>query len=505
MGYQFINNVTWIRGNHSVKFGFDILPVKFKERTRNVNGTFQFDNLTQYLNTLNGVINPATGRPFTYSRFTQSVGQEFFDPQVVNQGYFLQDDIRVNSRLKLNLGLRYELFWRPAGNLNPNFAQTGVIPQDLNNIAPRLGAAWDMQGNGKTVVRGGYGIYYNTTVAQTFATFLRGNGAAVRNINVVPGDAGAPAFNRERVTQATGARALTSDLNVFGESFDDPMVHSFFASVDRELWANNAISVSYWGTRSRNLPYSTIQNINLTGTRDGRRTWSTANRPNPAFGNIFVAQSDGYLDYNGMVLTYTRRFHRGLSLQGSYHLSKTEGVAYNNASGAFTNFGITTTPSDPQNAAVDFGPGDFDMRHRFTLTGIWEPRIRSLAGPASLLVNGWQISTRTIAQSGFAFTGTTGRDDNGDSIFNDRPTGIGYNSFNLPNYITIDLRLTRNFKVLEKSNIEVIGEVFNIQNRTNATNVNRVYGIGTTPTAQFNRPTAAETARQFQLAIRYSF
>ncbi|MBY0373709.1 MAG: TonB-dependent receptor, partial [Bryobacteraceae bacterium] len=153
MGYQFINNLTWIRGRHTLKFGADLLPVRFRERTRNVNGTFQFDNLPQYLNTINGVLNPATGRPFTYSRFTQSVGQEFFDPQVVNQGYFIQDDVRLTSRLKLNLGLRYELFLRPAGNLNPAFASTGVIPQDYNNIAPRLGLAWDVTGNGRTVIR----------------------------------------------------------------------------------------------------------------------------------------------------------------------------------------------------------------------------------------------------------------------------------------------------------------------------------------------------------------
>lgn len=153
-GFQIIDNLSYTKGRHALKFGFDILPVKFRERTTNVNGSFVFGGLTavaggrgaitpldQFLFAERGTIDPSTNRPYSYSRFTQSIGKEFFEAQVINHGYFLQDDLRLNDRLKLNFGLRYELFKRPAGNLNPDLPATGVIPQDYNNVAPRAGFA----------------------------------------------------------------------------------------------------------------------------------------------------------------------------------------------------------------------------------------------------------------------------------------------------------------------------------------------------------------------------
>jgi len=210
-GVHFIDNVTWTRGTHSLKAGFDILPVNFRERTRNLNGSFNFAGLPaagaraavtplqQYQNTVDRVTDSATSQPFTYTHFTCALGQEFFNATVVNQGYFFQDDWRVTSRLKLNLGLRYEFFKRPSGLANPDFPSTGVIPQDKNNWAPRLSMAYDPFGKGKSVVRAGYGLYYNTTVAQTFNTFLRGNGREVRNVTITGTQAGAPAFTRAAV------------------------------------------------------------------------------------------------------------------------------------------------------------------------------------------------------------------------------------------------------------------------------------------------------------------
>lgn len=518
-GFQFIENVTWNRGVHSLKMGIDILPVKFRERTRNLNGTFNFAGLAaaggraavtplqQYLNTVGRAVDPATSQPFTYTQFTRALGQEFFSASVVNQGYFFQDDWRVTSRLKLNLGLRYELFWRPEGIANPDYPATGVIPQDKNNWAPRLSMAWDPWGQGKSVVRMGYGIYYNTTVAQTFNTFLRGNGREVRNVTITGTQAGAPAFTRGAVPVFSGGTVQVSNLNVFASQFDDPMVHSYFVSFDQELAAGHALSVQYLGNRARKLPYARLSNLRATGQLpDGRTLYGgTANRPDPRFGNIFTTVSDGDQNFNGMLVTVTRRSRAGLSFQAGYLYQNVKGVAYVNGSGAFTNFGATVVPSAPERPSFDEGPGDFSQPHRFTLTGVWAPKLNSLAGAAAALVNGWQLSTRTIAQSGFPFSPLTGQDNNGDTQFVDRPTGIGYNSYRLPTYATIDLRLTRNFLAGEHRNLEFIAEVFNLTSRLNVTNVNRTFGPNATANASFNQATAAETSRQFQLAVRYSF
>ena len=145
------------------------------------------------------------------------------------------------------------------------------------------------------------------------------------------------------------------------------------------------------------------------------------------------------------------------------------------------------------------------MRHRFSATALFEPRADALPGMARALLNGWNVSTRVIASDGFRFNATTGQDANGDTVFNDRPAGQGYNAFALPGYMTLDVRLARRLAVGGDRRLELILEAFNLTNRMNPTNVNRTWGPNAAANANFNTATAAETARQFQLAARYSF
>lgn len=516
-GFQIINNTTLIRGRHTIKGGVEVLPVNFKERLTNLNGSFVFGGLPavtgvraavspldQFLNTERRAIDPATNLPFSYTRFTQSIGREFYDATVINQGYFFQDDFRVTPNIKVNLGLRYELFTRPKAIPNPDVPATASIPQDTNNWAPRAGLAWDLTGDGKTVLRVGGGIYYNTTVAQTWNNFFRGNGVEVLNLNVVPTDPGAPAFTRGKVSPLTGARRPLTDVRAAANQFDDVKTYNYFATIEREIFPNWGVAVTYNGTKGRDLPVSLNQNLRNTGTTlpDGRPLWSTANRPDPRFGNIFISESIGESNYDSLLLVLNKRYAKGLSLQASYQLSKSYGFFF---ADDFTGFGIFTSPTDPRTLAYDGGPGDFDMRNRFLLTGTWEPNLKGMNAGTRAFVNGWMISARAISQSGFSHNATTGRDDNGDTVLNDRPVGIPYNAFKLPNYTTVDFRLTRSFRFLERHRMEIIAEAFNVANTVNATNVNRVWGLGTTPNANFRATTAAENARQFQLAARWSF
>ena len=517
-GYQFVDNFTWNRGKHSIKFGFDLLPASFRERTRNLNGTFTFSGLNansirgaitplqQAINAQNGVVDPSTGRPYTYTQYTRAIGQEFTTSQVINQGYFIMDNYRVNSKLMLTYGLRYELFLRPSGLLNPSYPSTGNIPQDFTNWAPRLAFAYDPIGDGRTVIRGGYGIYYNTTVAQTFNTFIRGNGLAVRNLTVTPNQPGAPAFTLGPVPVNSGTALLPSDLNLFASSFQDPMVHSYFATVERQTMAGQSIALSYFGNRTKNLPYSIPSNLAVVGTapNGGPLYGGNTNRPNPAFGSIYTANSNGYQNYNGFLAVLTQRARAGLSLQAAYQYQSVEGLSYLNGSGAFTNFGITTTPSNPANPNQDYGPGDFSQPHRFTLTAVYNSNFNLQHRAATALVNGWVITSRIVAQSGLPFSPTTGQDNNGDLVFNDRPVGFGYNSFRLPSYVEADFRLARDIRIRDRSTVQIMAEVFNAPNRLNVTNVNKTYGPSAIANATFNTATSAETARQFQLGIRYT-
>ena len=513
-GIHIVNNLTWTTGRHAVKAGIDLLPVSFKERTTNINGSFVFGGLAavaggrgaitpldQFLLTQQGAIDPSTGRPYSYSRFTQAIGAEYFTAKTFNQGYFVQDDIRLTDRLKLNVGLRYEYFGRPEANPNPLLPVTASFPSDSNNWAPRLGLAFDPTGSGRTVLRAGAGIYYNVVVAQTYNTFLRGNGIDVVSVNVTPTTAGAPAFTRGKVQPPTGV-SVVSDVRAMADDFEDLQVASWFGTWDQELFADTALSLTYQGNKTSNLPVALNTNLRQVGVLpDGRRQWSTTNRPDPRFGNIFVSSSVGEQRYDGLVATLTKRYSHGYSVQLSYHLSKTRGTAFVND---FTGFGVFTSPSDPLDVSVDDGPSDFDMRNRFSATAVWQPEFKGLSGAAAAALNGWKFSTRIIASDGFRFNATTGQDTNGDTIFNDRPSGQGYNSFELPAYVTADLRLDRSISLGGRS-LELIAEGFNLTNRLNPTNVNRTWGPNAAANASFNTPTAAETARQFQLAVRFSF
>ncbi len=513
-GYQIIDNFTWNKGKHSIKFGFDFLPASFRERTRNLNGTFTFSGLSanstrgavtplqQAVNAQNGVVDPSTGRPYTYTQYTRAIGQEFTTSQVINQGYFIQDDFRINTRLTLTYGLRYELFLRPSGVLNPAFPVTGVIPQDYSNWAPRIAVAYDPMGNGKMVIRGGYGIYYNTTVAQTFNTFVRGNGVSVRNLTVTPNQAGAPAFTLGPVPTTGGTALLPSDLNVFDANFQDPMVHSYFVTVERQLTEGQSLAVSYFGNRAKDLPYALPSNLAVVGTapNGGPQYGGTANRPNPAFGSIYTSNSHGYQNYNGFLAVLTQRARGGLSFQVAYQYQSVHGVSYVNSS----NFGITATPSNPSNPSQDYGLGDASQPHRFTLSAVYNSHVHLDQPVVNALANGWSVTSKLVAQSGLPFSPTTGQDNNGDLVFNDRPVGIGYNSYRLPAYVEADFRLARDFRIHDRSTIQFIAEVFNAPNRLNITNVNKTYGPNNTPNATFNTATSAETARQFQLGIRFT-
>jgi hypothetical protein len=273
--------------------------------------------------------------------------------------------------------------------------------------------AYDPADNGKTVLRAGYGIYYNTVVAQTFNASFRENGRAITNVNVTPTDPGAPVFNREAAPRPTGVVGALSDVRIFDPNFRDLFTHNLFVTLERELFRDFSVTATWQGTYGRNLPYSLTDNLPTAGALpDGRPRYTTTGRPNPRYGNLFRSVSEGYQNYNGLVLMATKRFSRGLSMQFAHHTSKVEGVAFAND---FTGFGIFTSPSDPRTAAQDQGPGDFDMRHRITFPGVWEPRLKSLTGAANSLLNGWNLATRVIGQTRCSFNATTGRDENGDT------------------------------------------------------------------------------------------
>lgn len=503
-GYQIIDNLTWNKGRHSFKFGFDILPVNYQDTTSNLNGTFTFSGLTandtrgavsadqQYLYTVAGTIDPSTGLAYNYSQFSQSTGAKLFDASDINQGYFAQDEIRINARLKATLGLRYELFYRPSGNLNPAYTPTGNSPQSFTNLAPRTALAWDPWGNQKNVVRVGYGIYYNPTTPATYEGWERQNGVTVKSVTIKPTQTGAPAFTLDPVETVSGGTVSKSSIYYVDNGFKDLRVQSWNVGIDHELAPGYSVSISYLANHADHLSYTVPGNLVTTGSlADGRVTYSGYTDTN--FGVIYSVHSDNtYQNFNAVLAEFTGRIANRLTAHAGYQFQHVYGC-------------IDRTTATTTGYCFDNGAGTYNQPQRFVATVLWSPNLHFDNALMNKLVKDWQFGNNTIIQSGLPFTPVTGSDLNGDTTYSDRPVGMGYHTYQLPTYYEIDMRADRTIRVGEKGSLEVFAEALNVPNHENVTTENTTWGTGTTPNSTFKQATAAETQREFQLGLRYSF
>lgn len=510
-GYEIVDNLTWNRGHHSFKFGFDLLPVNYQDSTSNLNGTFTFSGLTdttstgtvtysplqQYLNTVAGLTDPNTHLPFSYSTFTRSTGSLAYDATVVNQGYFAQDEFRITPRLKLDVGLRYEMFVRPSGNLNPAFPLTGSIAQEYSDIEPRAGVAWDPFGKGTTVIRAGYGIYHAPIQSSSFESWERQNGITVRSITTLPTQTGAPAFTLGAVPATTVGTAAVSNIYQFASNLNNIMMQGWNLSVEHQITPGYSISISYYGTHATHMNYSVPGNLTQIGTlADGRILFGGSNnRPNPAVGTVYTVSTDGtWLNDQAMLVTFSKQLSHGLSLQAGYqfqHLTTCNDKAVPMVNGGCFNEGTMS----------------FNQENRLTATAVWTPSLSIDNRFFSSLANGWLISNSTVVENGLPYSPLTGADTNGDTITSDRVIGAGYDTYHMPLYLELDFRLSRSFSLeqFKLGKIELYGEAANASDHANIYGVNTTWGITSTPNAAFGTPTSAEIPRQFQLGFRYNY
>ena len=186
--YQFADAYSISRGKHMFKFGGDI--IRFHDLNDNLfqeAGAYSYNNRVDYISDYVAAVNnftrpvcgSATARVPCYSTYNQGFGPTAFELRTVDFGFFAQDDWRLTPRLTLNLGLRWEYEKMPSPQIpNPALAASSVFPDDKNNFGPRVGIAWDLTGHGKSVVRGGYGIYYGRIINSTISNAITNTGSS---------------------------------------------------------------------------------------------------------------------------------------------------------------------------------------------------------------------------------------------------------------------------------------------------------------------------------------
>jgi hypothetical protein len=538
--FQWIDTLTWLKGNHQWKFGADILLPMHNE---------YFDVAPTRGNlSFNGAF---TGNAFGdfllgYVQRAQLTNVFVVDQRLNAQSFYAQDDWKAGDKLTLNIGLRYD-YMTPAyeannrmANFDPSgagslvFAKDGsledraLVKPDRNNFSPRIGGVYKF--TDRTIFRGGYGIFYNQFERIGSEDQLALNPPNLLNIDVQS----AAGATTPVLSMANGfpagfldpANVNLTRIMIRASDVNNPrtMVQQFGGGIEHQMGRNFVASIDLIGSRTRNLAVLRNINQNLPGTRD-------ANGPVPytAFGNVQWREMTGRATYRGTDMSFEKRMSDGYSYRVSYTLGDAKDTApeHLNASSG--------RPQNGRDLESWFGASDFDIRHRFVANFIAElpfgegrPFLQS--GPASHILGGWLVSGILSMRSGRPFTATQGNNNVGagatglpnltgdpdvsnpsvekwfdPTAFTQVASGTfgnsGRNILRGPGFSTFDMSIQRMIKFTDRYNTTVRLDIFNMFNRAN-------FGL---PDSNIVSATAGVISslggdpRVMQLSVRFGF
>jgi hypothetical protein len=560
--YQLADTLSYVKGNHTLKFGVNIIRREVNEfRPIAGKGFFNlFGNGQGAGGTGYEVSDILAGFVNDYQIGSQT---GFFGTRSWEDAVFAQDDWRVSRRLTLNLGVRWDYLSKPTEEFGrqSNFdiqtdaliqaagASDALANQNYKNFAPRVGFAYDLDPSGKTVIRGGYGLFYfpdrggiSNQLAQNepFSgenQFNFSNGYRITLSG--EGPMGNGNFGGLNYLQSTGALPLgTQNINLANPQNISVLANlpnnatsymeQWNLQVQRELPGNIVASVAYVGAGGHHLVDYYNMNSQLFDETAGARLF-------PNLGSVNVEDARGNSIYNALQTELQRRFSHGLQFTASYTYSRT----IDDGAGAFG-----ATPQDFMNISLDRGLADQDIRQRFVLSGVYElpfgrgRRMGSnMSKVADAVMGGWQLNAVLTLQSGLPFNLTDpgapgGRPDvvgplsinpgNTQQYFTTGaialvptiannvmigPGTLGRNVLIGPGIQTVDLGLSKTFSLTERAKLQFRGEAFNIANHPEFNNP------GTDPTSLVSQggnfgvinSTLANTERQVQFAVKLFF
>ncbi len=552
---QIINNQTLLRGNHTVKYGVDLLFDKiFNYFPGLFGGSYTFPNYTALSNQL-----ATPGLQFA-TRYRQSfagtgtTGGTTY-PNNNEYGFFFQDDWRASQKLTVNLGVRYD-YQRIAKPpiQNPNTAllaagfDTSFQPKDKNNIAPRIGLSYAI--NDRSVIRGGYGVYYGRTPAIMTGTAHSQNGIQVIaiDVNCSTSPALCPLYPNVFSTPPVGATLAAINLYMFDKNYQQPFTHQARLQYERELWKGVTFGVQYTmfkgqdlgRTRNANLtaPVQTTIQIFEAGaaTSSGTvtvprfaNTGTTTGYAGPrvaGFTRISMFESTAKSLYHGLTFELNRRFSNRWSFNTSYTWSKAKDNKPDQTS-VVVGTDDAKIAENSFDLSGEYGRSDLDIKHRFVFSPVFETgKSKSNNAVARALLSDYVVTGIFQAQSGVAYSALVSGDLNADgNTAVDRSPGSRRNQYSTPAAYIFDMRVGRIIRFGERYKLSLFAEGFNIFNRANVISVNNteyaystVGGVGRiTRTTNFRTPRQffsgspsfslnnSSYNREFQLGIRFDF
>ena len=529
------DTLSYLRGKHSLKFGGEV---------RRFNGnSYTLSPGTMIFNTVSDFIN---GNITTFTSNTSSNPSRIF---ILATGAFVEDSYKISRGLTLQLGFRWE--W----NGTPAEAQDRFVAFDPQTVSlvqrhqpykqnhswePRLGFAWDVFHNGKTVVRSAYAIMADQPTSGLVGALA--SNPPFANPVTFNGPGFVTFSNALSAAKSAGSLAPVS----VATDFSTPYVQSWNFNVQQQLTSDLGLMVGYVGNKGTNL--RTALNINQffpgTSLRPYPALSASSIAPGTGLGNITQWESIGNSEYNGLWITVTKRLAKGLQVNSSYTWSKSmDETSYNSPANVW---GTNTPMQDSTNLRAEHAPSDFDARHRFVFSGIYE-----LPFKGNRAVEGWQISLINQVQSGNPIEIVTGSTFNGVSnsvranILGPVPVGIGSAANGNPQYFqaltcnvpatanclfqvptgfgnmgrnllvgpgfeNLDVALYKDTRITERLKAQFRADTFNIFNHPNFAQPNRI--VSTAAGNTFGQISATRSpigdsgsSRQIQLALKLIF
>jgi hypothetical protein len=583
--YSITENMTWIKGAHTFKFGaFLNRDDKAQTGTWPQQGSINFASASSMPNdTGNGLANLMLGN---FNNFTQPSGAVFPYFRFTEIDAYVQDSWKVSKRLTVDMGLRMphmvptytvlrngtpggEGNWRlysvdlsqytasakPTINLSNGFlvgnpmavlSPLGLVCDPCNGtpkgfsqtktyFEPRVGLAYDIFGDGKMAVRGGFGMFHERLRQSNFNFGAGGQWPNLSSGTVVNGNV---ATIDPSVVTGSGAAMPPPSMTIWPSDNKMPSIYSWYMGVQRQLPAKFTLDLSYSGNHAVHLmdqrqvnalPAGTfITNPTLLGSVNN---WTNALMPNLGWGNLNAVETLAYSRYNAMMLRLSRRFADSLSVNLNYTYSKTMSIV--DADSDVIN--------NPFNIAQNWANASYDQPQVTTVDFVYMlPKLKSSNYAAKMLVNGWEFSGMFRAQSGMPINITSNGDLKGVNAGSQYPNLIGdpyagQNSFQwlnpaafqrpadgqygtlgrdalrLPGIWNVDASLMKNFSITESVKATLRCEVFNLFNHPQIWGINNGFsgdnpgsGISTTA-ANFGQANSYRDARVLQLALRLAF
>lgn len=603
--FQVIDNFSYVTARHAWKFGYDFRRVQLNRfYDLAFSGQILFDGLQNTDGIANPLVDFAEGLPAGSLQFVGESGRGF---RTSSYNLFAQDNFKINQNLTINFGLRYEVntvlhevndkfsnFWpeRFSTFLDPSASQAdiaaleaagivlqsdvgGVYDGDHNNFAPRIGLVYRIGKGNKTVVRAGYGLFYDTVLGNVPGNVML-NPPFLPNFFVpAPFTTWPDSF----APTGTGFPVLT----IIDKGVRNPYAQQYNLGIQRELPGRMLLEVSYIGTTGTKLPrfrqmdqaFITQAQIDSLSPDVVTRMVlmgiplpvaqflatqialipSVARTPFFGFAQIFQAENSISSNYNSLQMKLDKRMSHGLTFLAAYTYSHSiDGASVFFGSGAN---GTTIFPQDNYNLKAERGASDFDVRHRLSLSYVYEvPSWRKLlSSMPHVIADGWQLGGILTLQTGQPFSVLTGKGLSGTGLGNDRPNLVGdpfsgvcpartpggptfnphtadcwvnrdafednlpltfgnsgRNAFRGPGFHNFDFSIVKNTKIGERLNTQFRAEFFNLTNHPNFALPNNVLSapifgqlFQTPDAAQNDTGLGSGGPRLIQFGVKVSF